>query len=249
MGSFGRPEVAAKYATEQLFAGGAELATIVQLARPRGHEAVLDLGAAAGHVALALAPHVRLVIALDPATAMLREARRLATERGATNVRLVSALADPVPFADAEFEFVTCRYAAHHFPDLPGALFEVARVLKRGGRLFVVDTIAPEEPELDKFVNDIELLRDASHARDYRLSEWQAALAGFGLRYEFHTQWLLPLVFDDWVARVGTPPADVERLRSRFDTASDAAVAALRITQRPQRGFALHAALFSGTRA
>lgn len=248
MGSFRRPEVAARYASEQLFAAGAELTTIVRLASPRGDEAVLDLGAAAGHVALALARHVRLVIALDPATAMLREARRLATARGASNLRLVSALADPVPFGDAAFELVTCRYAAHHFPDLPGALFEVARVLQPGGRFFVVDTIAPEEPELDKFVNEIERLRDSSHARDYRLSEWQAALAGFGLRYGLHARWHLPLVFDDWVARVGTPPADVVRLRERFDTASGAAAAALRITRQPHRAFALQAALFSGTR-
>lgn len=249
LGTFSRPEVAARYATEQLFAAGEELATIVRLARPRGFEAVLDLGAAAGHVALALAPHVRLVIALDPATAMLREAQRLAAERGATNLRLVSALADPVPFNDAEFDLVTCRYAAHHFPDLPGALYEVARVLKPGGRFYVVDTVAPEEPALDEFVNEIELLRDSSHARDYRLSEWQSALAGFGLRYELHARWLLPLAFDDWVARVGTPPAGVERLRERFDAAPGAAVGALRITREPRRAFALHAALFSGTRA
>ena len=38
---------------------------------------------------------------------------RAAVERGVTNVRLVRALADPVPFRDTEFDLVTCRYAAH----------------------------------------------------------------------------------------------------------------------------------------
>lgn len=249
MGSFTRPEVAARYATEQLFVAGEELTTLVKLARPRGTETVLDLGTAAGHVALALAPHVRLAVALDPAVAMLREARRLARERGATNLRLIGALADPVPFADAQFDLVTCRYAAHHFPDLPGALFEVVRVMKPGGRFFVVDTVAPEDEELDRFINDIEQLRDPSHARDYRLSEWHDAFTGFGLRYELHARWPLPLQVASWVARVGTPAANVARLRERFGTAPAKALEAFQIVREPEQAFALHAALFSGTRA
>lgn len=248
VGSFNRTEVAARYAREPLFAAGKELAALVALARPQGAETVLDLGAAAGHVAMALAPHVRLVVALDPATAMFREARQLARERGVANLRLVAACADPAPFAGQTFDLVTCRYAAHHFPDLPGALYEVARVLKPGGRFFVVDTIAPEDDALDRFVNEIEVLRDPSHARDYRLSEWRDALAGFGFNFEVHGRWALPLGFDTWVARVATPAANIAQLRERFDSASGAAVAAFQIAREPARSFALHTALFSGTR-
>ena len=248
LGSFDRPEVAAAYARAPLFAAGEDLAVLVEAAALTGVERVLDLGSAAGHVALALAPRARLVLGLDPALAMLREAQRLTAARGVTNVVPIAATADPLPFPDEAFDLVTCRYAAHHFPDLPGALWEVARVLRLGGRFLVVDTIAPEDPALDAFINEVERTRDPSHAHDYRLSQWADALAGFGLRYELLARWELPLLFADWVARVGTPPANVGRLEALFDAAPPAAIEAFGIAPPPARAFHLHAALFAGAR-
>jgi SAM-dependent methyltransferase len=246
LGSFDRPEVAAEYARAPLFAVGDDLALLTEAARLTGRERVLDLGTAAGHAALALAPGAALVVGLDPAPAMLREARRLATERGVGNLALTVSFADPLPFLDGSLDLVTCRLAAHHFPDLPGVLYEVARVLRPGGRLLVVDTIAPDDDALDEFINEVELVRDPSHAHDYRLSEWADALAGFGLRYELLGRWDLPLDFATWTARVGAPPAAVARLEALFDSATPEAIAAFRITPPPARSFCLHAALLAG---
>ena len=247
-GSFDRPEVAAEYARAPLFATGDDLAWLVEAAALGGHERVLDLGTAAGHTALALAPGAGLVVGLDPAPAMLRQAQRLAGERGAANLGWVLAPADPLPFDAGSLDLVTCRLAAHHFPDLPGTLYEVERVLKPGGRLVVVDTIAPEDDALDEFINEVEITRDPSHAHDYRLSEWADALHGFGLRYELLRQWALPLDFVTWTARVGAPLAAVARLETLFDNAPPTAIEAFRIAPPPARSFCLHAALFVGTK-
>jgi SAM-dependent methyltransferase len=247
-GSFGRPEVAATYASAPLFAAGGELGVLAGVAGLTGSERVLDIGAGAGHTALALAPRAGFVLATDPSLPMLREARRLAAGRGLANVALAAAIADPLPFPDETFDLATCRYAAHHFPDLPGAAMEVARVLRPGGRFLVVDTIAPEDPALDAFINEVELLRDPSHAHDYRLSEWAETLEGVGLRYEFVSRWELPLDFADWVARVRTPPESVAKLEAMFDAAPPAAREAFRIVPPPARSFCLHAALFVGER-
>ena len=247
-GSFDRPEVAAEYARASLFASGDDLAWLVEAAALTGRERVLDLGTAAGHTALALAPGAALVVGLDPAPAMLGQARRLATERGVAELALVVALADPLPFAAGVFDVVTCRLAAHHFPDLPATLYEVERVLRPGGRLIVVDTIAPEDDALDEFINEVELIRDPSHAHNYRLSGWADALRGFDLRYELLRRWELPLDFAAWTARVGAPPAAVARLETLFDGATPAAIETFRITPPPARSFCLHAALFVGTK-
>lgn len=247
-GSFGRPEVAAEYARAPLFATGDDLEMLRRAAALSGRERVLDLGTAAGHTALALAPEAAHLIGLDPAMAMLREARRLALERGVTNLDLVASYAEPLPCLDGSLDLVTCRLAAHHFPDLPGALFEIARVLRPGGRFLVVDTIAPEDEALDEFINEVEIVRDPSHAHDYRLSEWDRALAGFGLRYEFLAWWHLCQDFDTWVRRVGAPPEAVARLEALFDSATPAAIDAFRITPPPARSFCLHAALFVATK-
>jgi SAM-dependent methyltransferase len=248
LGNFDRPEVAAEYARAQMFALGDDLAWLVQAAALTGRERVLDLGTAAGHTALALAPGAGLVVGLDPAPSMLREARRLAAERGIANLALTVSFADPLPYGDSTFDLVTCRLAAHHFPDLPGMLYEVARILRPGGRFVVIDTISPEDEALDEFINEVEIVRDPSHAHNYRLSEWSAALAGFGLSYHLINQWELPLDFGVWTARIGAPPAAIARLEELFDSASPEAVATFRITPPPARTFCLLAALFVGTK-
>ncbi len=247
-GSFDRPEVAAEYARAPLFASGDDLAWLVEAAALTGRERVLDLGTAAGHTALILAPRAALIVGLDPAPAMLRQAQRLAAARGIAPLVWVVAPADPLPFDAGSLDLVTCRLAAHHFPDLPGTLYEVERVLKPGGRLLVVDTIAPEDDALDEFINAVEIARDPSHAHDYRLSEWAEALRGFGLRYELLRQWALPLDFATWTARVGAPPAAIARLETLFDGATPAAIEVFRIVPPPARSFCLHAALFVATK-
>ncbi len=247
-GGFDRPEVAAAYASAPLFAAGEDLAALVEAAALTGAERVLDLGTAARHTALALAPGARLTVGADPAGAMLRAARRLAAERGLANLTLVAALADPLPFAEGAFDLVTCRYAAHHFPDLPGALWEIERALAPGGRLLVIDTVAPEDPALDAFINAVELLRDPSHVRDYRLSEWADALARYHFRCDVLARWTLPLDFAAWTARIGAPSEAVARLGALFDAAPPAAVEAFGITPAPRRAFHLHAALIGGQR-
>ena len=227
-------------------AAGDPLAALVEAAALGGGERVLDLGSSAGYVALALAPRAGQVLALDPSPGAVREVRRLVRVRGLRNVFPVLAEGDPLPCPDESLDLVVCRYAAHHLPDLPGALWEVGRVLRPGGRLLVVDTIAPEDRALDEFLNQVEALRDPSHAHDYRLSEWRRVLEKLGFRYELLSRWELRFDFTEWVAQAGTPPEDVARLEALFDAAPPGVVEAFRIMW-PARSFRLSAALLLGT--
>ena len=250
-GSFNRPEVAAEYARARVFATGDDLAWLTEAAALTGQERVLDLGTAAGHTALALAPKSALTVGLDPAPAMLRQARRLARERRIGNLELVASFADPLPFADEVFDLVTCRLAAHHFPDLAGGTLR--------GRARPAPRRAPDRHRRHRARKTTRSMnsstrsrrvRDPSHAHDYRLSEWADALRRFGMRYELLRQWELPLDFASWIARVGTPPTAIARLERLFDSATPAAIAD--VPYRPAasaRTFCLHAALFVGTKS
>ena len=84
---FGR--TSADYATSTVHAGGMDLHLLVDAAEPAPGATALDVGTGAGHTALALAPHVRLVLALDITPEMLAEARRLGATNGVANMRLV----------------------------------------------------------------------------------------------------------------------------------------------------------------
>jgi ubiquinone/menaquinone biosynthesis C-methylase UbiE len=71
----------------------------------------LDIATGAGHMAMALAPHVTKVIAYDMTQEMLVEAKSNAVARGLTNLITKKGIAEDLPFADATFDIVTVRHA------------------------------------------------------------------------------------------------------------------------------------------
>ena len=236
---------AARYAASDYHGGGMDLAAMLAAAEPSGQERVLDLGSGAGHTALAFAPRVREVVGLDLTQPMLDEAAALAAQRGIRNVRFERGDAMAMPFPDACFDLVTCRQCAHHFERPVSALREVARVLRPGGCLVVVDSVAPDDPAQDTFLNAIELLRDPSHVRDHPVASWLAMLAAAGFEAECRETRRLVIDFDEWVRRMATPPAIVAVLRALLADASDGVRAGLGIQP---AGFEIPIALFAARR-
>ena len=175
---------AAYYATSPAHADRQELEGMVKLVGPKGGERMLDVATGPGHTALAFAPHVKCVVGIDLTPQMLTLASQLAREKGVRNLQFERADVMHLPFQDHHFDLVTCRRAAHHFLDIQGALGEMRRVLRRGGRLLIEDRSVPEDDFVDQTMNRLDVLHDPSHVREYRLSEWQDMLqkAGFTMR-------------------------------------------------------------------
>lgn len=196
---------AGDYRDEPLFAQGDDLTYMVESVLFTGTEQVLDVGTGAGHTALVFAPHVAHCIGCDLTTAMVEVAANYAKEQGVLNAKFLTADAEALPFPEASFDFVTCRFAAHHFSNLRGAVHEISRVLKPGGTFLLVDHYAPEDSDLDNFVNTLDVMRDPSHVREYRLSEYKAQFEEAGLSYSEKRHWDLPLQFDNWIRRARTP--------------------------------------------
>ena len=128
---------------------------------PRGDERALDVGTGVGAVALALAPFVAEVVAVDVSPERLEVARRDAPP----NVTLLEADATALPFERGAFDLACCSRTLHHVRRQELVVAELARVTRFGGRLLVVDQLAPTDPlaaiELDRF----EHARDPSHSR------------------------------------------------------------------------------------
>jgi SAM-dependent methyltransferase len=198
-----------------------ELDTIVRFAEPQLTDVALDIATGGGHTALALAPHVARVIATDITGEMLEAARTHVGGSGASNVEYRLADAEVLPFADASFEIVTCRIAAHHFPHPRSFVSEAARVLRTGGRLVLQDQVVPADPDAARVVNEFEALRDPSHAQALSEPEWLALLSGAGLEIGEVEHVLKPHGFVGWCSLQSCAPATVERLVDLLAGASE----------------------------
>ncbi len=211
-------------------AKGDDLRRTVELAQPRGDERMLDIATGGGHTALAFAPHVREVVATDLTPRMLEAAAAFIAERGATNVRFELADAEALPFADASFDLVTSRIAPHHFPQPQRFVSEVARVLRPGGRFVLNDNMAPEDPELEAFMNRFEQWRDPSHVRAAPISVWSQWITEAGMRVT-HVDPLQPKRFEftSWTARIKMPEAERDALEAWLLTAPPACAEAFQV--------------------
>jgi SAM-dependent methyltransferase len=140
---------------------------------------------------------------------MLAAAEVFVRGKQATNVSFELADAEQLPFADASFDVVTTRIAPHHFPNPQQYVREVARVLRPGGRFLLDDNMAPEDAELDAFVNRFEQWRDPSHVRNHTVAEWRGWIEAAGMRVE-HVEPLRAKRYDfaDWTARMRMPEAE-----------------------------------------
>jgi len=162
---------------------GESLDRMLEAVDPKPDWRALDIATGGGHTALAFAPRVREVVATDITQEMLDAAAAFVRAKGVTNVSFQYADACALPFRDSEFDLVTCRVAPHHFPDCATFVREMARVLKPGGTVAMIDNVVPEDKETDDYINAFEKFRDPSHVRALTASEWQRLFeeAGFAL--------------------------------------------------------------------
>ncbi len=98
-----------------------------------------DLGCGTGQLSAALAPFVARVVAVDGSAAMLQAAKKRLHEFD--NVDLRRGELESLPIDAARLDAATLMLVLHHVPEPEGGLAEIARVLKPGGRVLIVDML------------------------------------------------------------------------------------------------------------
>lgn len=195
-------EHAQAYSRSRSHAQGADLAALITALNPRRSEVALDVATGTGFTAVALARRVGHVTGIDVTDEMLSQAERLAREWGRANIRFELGDALNIGYPNSSFDIVTTRRATHHFDDVPRFLREARRVLRRDGRLGVVDMSPPEGSET--FCNRIERLRDGSHVEAFTPTAWKSMVSGAGFRILSVRALGEPITFDKWLYPVET---------------------------------------------
>jgi len=114
----------------------------------------LDVCCGTGDLALALRRRVGpdgRVVGCDFSEPMLELARRKAQREGMPDVAFEWADALDLPYDDGSFEAVTVGFGARNLADLDRGLREMARVLRPGGRLAILEITQPHRPPLSAF--------------------------------------------------------------------------------------------------
>jgi SAM-dependent methyltransferase len=179
------------YRESPTHAAGDDLDLVVEWCEAGPGVTVLDVATGGGHVARRLREAGATVVTVDPAPGMQAD---------------TTAPAEDLPFADASFDAVACRIAAHHFHDVLTAVKEMARVAR--SRVVVCDNVFVSETS-----EEADRLRDPSHVRNYSSPEWHSFFELAGIRVEDERHFLRDTDFEDWLARVECTADDAVRVR------------------------------------
>jgi ubiquinone/menaquinone biosynthesis C-methylase UbiE len=110
---------------------------IISLINPKGADVVLDIAAGTGEPGLTIATMLKggKVIITDLSDDMLEIAGENAMKRGIENIETLACDVCELPFADNNFDAISCRFGFMFFPDMLIAAKEMVRVLKPGGKI------------------------------------------------------------------------------------------------------------------
>lgn len=109
------------------------------------HQKILDCATGTGDQLFAMLKRAKApvdAVGIDPAPNMLAIAREKSAKRG-LDCNFVVGKADSLPFPDGSFDLLTMSFGIRNVEDVPHALREMRRVLKKGGRLAILEFSLP----------------------------------------------------------------------------------------------------------
>lgn len=189
----------------------AEAENLAHMVSANENDRGVDLACGPGTLALRFARHVRSICGLDFTPAILRRARDTAAQDGLLH-KITFAIGDAqsLPFASNSLDLAVTSYSLHHISDPARVISEMSRVVKKGGRVGLIDIEVPEAPQVRALNHRIEFIRDHSHAKTMTQREFELMFAVAGLRITEIQHKGHPRTFEHWMHVAGWKPSDPE---------------------------------------
>jgi len=122
----------------------------VNRVKPRAGDRILDMAGGTGDIAFRMARKGAVVTVSDINADMLGVGEERARERGIAGLTWKQENAERLSFSDNSFDAYTIAFGIRNVTDIPAALREAHRVLKRGGRFFCLEFSTSEWPGFGK---------------------------------------------------------------------------------------------------
>lgn len=184
---------------------------LVEMSQVTSSDRVLDVACGPGIVACEFARRAGSVTGLDLTPAMIEQAQRHQRECGVANVNWETGDILSLPYQDGTFSVVTTRYSFHHLLDPAGALAEMIRVCRPGGRVLVADVALP--PDKSAAYDRLEILRDPSHTHALTVPEFEALFRTSGLTDCRQSAYGVDLELEAQLKASFPNPGDEEKIR------------------------------------
>lgn len=148
-----------------------------EFARIKPHESVLEVGCGTGNFLRQFRGKAARLIGVDLTFGMLEVARDEHPD-----LELVQGNARRLPFRSAGIDLVASAQALHHIWDPIPVVMEMRRVAGPEGRVLIVDQHTTESYEQAALMNQLEMIRDPSHAASRPLSAFRIIVESSGLQ-------------------------------------------------------------------
>jgi ubiquinone/menaquinone biosynthesis C-methylase UbiE len=182
---------------------------VPEFSRVQPHEIVLEVGAGTGNFLHLFEGRATSLVALDLTGGMLAEARRHHPYQ-----LLVQGDAFRLPLRTGSVDLVTSAQALHHIWKPVPVLQEMRRVCAPGGRILIVDQLATESFEQIAFMNELETLRDPSHAMSRPRSAFRTIVMAAGLEILDERIHEDKSRFSKWMWEGEFPPERIQTVRA-----------------------------------
>ena len=181
-----------------------------------------DFGVGTGNSAVPFLQMGGRVLGVDLTPAMIRSGRRrLAGEGLARGAHFVLALCERAPLPDGAVDCAVCRNTFHHLA-APGEVFgEMARVVRPGGHVILMDHCYPDDAAGRARIEEIDRVREPAMVRILSLKDMRALFAERGLEVVRAESMSRRDSFENWMAGAGTEAASVPLVRAGVERLRD----------------------------
>lgn len=179
-------------------------------------DTVLDAAAGTGACGRSIAAFVDSVVCLDATKSMLDIGKKEAQKNKLLNISFLEGIVEDIPFADEIFDVVMARLAFHHFVNIEKAFEEMQRVLKKSGKLVIIDMESASE-EIREVQDNIEIMRDDSHVKNISRKEFMKLYEKNNFVIIKNQSTEISVSLDAWLDLTKTSSQNAEKIRRKME--------------------------------